>query len=71
MNKPLYKKIGDKVRTLRNQKGFTQAQLAEKADITPYYQGEIERGVKKVSVEVLFKISKALNLSLKDIFDFE
>lgn len=67
----LYKKIGSKIRTLRKAQGLTQEQLAEKANINAYYQGEIERGLKKVSVEMLFKIAIALEIPLKEIFDFD
>lgn len=38
--------LGMKLREARNKAGFTQEQLAEKADIGVMYLGEIERGVK-------------------------
>lgn len=68
MNKLLYKNIGSKIRGFRKDKGLTQEQLAEKAGINAYYQGEVERGLKKVSVEVLLKIANALEVPLKEFF---
>lgn len=70
MNKPLYEQIGNRVKKLRSDAGFSQDDLAEKSEISTYYVGEIERGVKRVSVEVLYKISGALNITLKELFDF-
>ncbi len=55
--------LGLKIREARGKKGYTQESLAEKADITPVYMGEIERGEKMPSMKVFIKIVEALEIS--------
>ena len=38
--------IGDRIRAYRNQKGWSQEYLAEKADVHHTYIGQLERGEK-------------------------
>jgi len=58
------KELGTAIRAARLAKGITQEQLAELADITPTHEKHIESGHRSPSVEVLFHIAKALDLSL-------
>ncbi|KLU62201.1 HTH-type transcriptional regulator SinR [Peptococcaceae bacterium CEB3] len=53
---------GSKIREFRKERGLTLSQLAEKADISPSYLSGIERGVKKASLNVLNKLSGAVNI---------
>lgn len=62
------KQIGENIRELRRAAGFSQEKLAEKADLHPVYLGQVERGEKAVSVEALWKISKALKLDMAKMF---
>ena len=55
--------LGMKLREARNKAGFTQEQLAEKADIGVMYLGEIERGVKMPSMKIFIKLVEALDIS--------
>ena len=55
--------LGMKLREARNRAGFTQEQLAEKADIGVMYLGEIERGVKMPSMKIFIKLIEALDIS--------
>lgn len=55
--------LGMKLREARNKAGFTQEQLAEKADIGVMYLGEIERGVKMPSMKIFIKLIEALDVS--------
>ena len=55
--------LGERIRNARREKGLTQEQLSEKANIAAYYLGEIERGVKAPSLKVFIAISEALNVS--------
>lgn len=63
--------LGKRIRTLRRQYDYSQEQLAEKANISGKYLGEVERGQANISVDVLEKISDALNIKLSDLLDFE
>jgi len=47
---------------------MSQEQVANIADITPAYFGQVERGLKNVTVNTLEKICVALNISLAEFF---
>ena len=59
----LPKKFGSTVRELRVAAGLTQMNLAEAADLTHNYVGEIERGEKLVSLETVVRLARAFGLS--------
>jgi len=62
------KDIGANIRTLRKRAGLSQEKLGEKADLHPVYISQVERGVKAVSVEALWKLSRALQVSMSAPF---
>ncbi|HEV2693981.1 MAG TPA: helix-turn-helix transcriptional regulator [Verrucomicrobiae bacterium] len=51
----------------RKQAGFSQEKLAEKAELHPVYISAVERGVKTISLDALIRITKALNVRLRDV----
>ena len=65
-----YKEIGLKIAYYRKKKGYTQAQLAEMVGISSNYLGLIERGNKgqSYSMETLFKIAEALEITVSELF---
>ena len=60
--------VGANVRRLRVERKLTQEQLAHEADIDLTYLGGIERGRRNPSVEVLGRISHALQCHPADLF---
>ena len=67
-----YKKIGDNVKKLRIQKGFSQLKLANAMgydSVGHIAKAEIYKYDKKFNLEHLFKIAKILDVSIKDIFE--
>ena len=62
-------KIGHRITTLRVQKDISQKALAFDAEINRTYLSGVEKGVRKISVETLEKITKALNISLMEFFN--
>lgn len=52
-----------RIKNLRIRQGYTVEQLAKEADISTKFLYEIETGKKGFSAKVLYKISKALNVS--------
>lgn len=60
--------IGERIRELRKIKSISQEELAFQVDLHYTFLGKIERGEKKVSLERLFKITSALNISLEEFF---
>ena len=63
--------LGKRIRRLRRLKDYSQEQLAEKANISGKYLGEIERGLANISIEVLEGISKGLEIDLSSLLDLE
>lgn len=57
------KGLGSKLRKVRKDAGLTKDLVAERAEIGPRYLGAIESGTKTPSVEVLFRIVRALGVS--------
>jgi transcriptional regulator with XRE-family HTH domain len=60
-------KLGETIRTLRANLGYSQESLADKVGIHRTYIGSIERGERNVSLENLLRISEALELSLSSL----
>jgi transcriptional regulator with XRE-family HTH domain len=59
----LPKHFGDTVRELRKAEGLSQMTLAEKAELTLNYVGEVERGEKLASLETIVRLAMALEMS--------
>lgn len=55
--------IGNRITELRKRLGWTQEELAEKADLTPQFVSYAESGKRAMPPENLLKLSKALNVS--------
>ena len=60
--------FGKRIRELRLQRGLSQEKLAELATLHRTYIGAIERGERNVSLKNIYKIAKALDVTLEDIF---
>ncbi len=54
--------FGKQIRAVRLRKGISQEQLAEAAEISSVYIGEIERSEKICSALVMFKLARALRV---------
>ena len=55
-----YVDLGLRIKLLRRQLHLTQAELAEKANISPSFLGHIERGTRAISLETLLQLCYAL-----------
>jgi transcriptional regulator with XRE-family HTH domain len=61
--------FGCRVRELRHQKNLSQEELAEHAGIDRTYVGGVERGERNLSLLNIKKLSDALGINVKDLFD--
>jgi transcriptional regulator with XRE-family HTH domain len=59
--------LGEAVRAKRKKARLSQERLAEKADLTRNYIGNIERAENKVTLEALAKVAKALKCRVRDL----
>ncbi len=64
-------KFGAHLRLIRISKSLSQEHLAIDADIPTNQIGRIERGEISTTITTLLKIATALDMDVKDFFDFE
>jgi transcriptional regulator with XRE-family HTH domain len=62
--------VAQRIRSLRKQKGLTQEQLAEKANLHYSYLSSVERGERNASLESIEKIINALEINPMQLFNF-
>lgn len=63
--------VGNRIRALRKQRGLSQEKLALKAGIDRTYLACIETGKRNATLLSLEKVAIALDISMRDFFDFE
>jgi transcriptional regulator with XRE-family HTH domain len=68
--KKLLERVGKSIREKRKEKGLTQEDLAEKADVNPKFLGKVERAETNISLLTLAKICDALGISLCELLAF-
>jgi predicted transcriptional regulator/transcriptional regulator with XRE-family HTH domain len=54
--------VGSRVRQLRNERGFSQAALAQTLEISPSYLNQIEHDVRPLTVAVLLRITEVFGV---------
>lgn len=65
---PLLVEFGKRIRHIRKKKGLSQEDAAFASGLDRSYYGGIERGEHNVALINLEKISKALGVSIRDLF---
>lgn len=60
-------RFGEKLRTLREQRGITQKQLADELGFSQVYLANLELGKKKPNVELLLKLSVLFSVSVDEM----
>lgn len=63
--------IGLRIKGLRRSKKLSQEKLAERAETSPNYVSRMERGTENPTLDMLIKISKALEVDMWELFDFK
>jgi transcriptional regulator with XRE-family HTH domain len=64
-------KIGQRIRAVRETKNMAQKDLAYAADLDRTYIASVECGKRNISIVNIEKISNALGVSLKELFEDE
>ena len=62
--------FGKHLRKLREERGLTQEELADRAGMHFTYVGQIERGIRNPSLINLQKLAKALKVDAGRLFPF-
>ena len=66
----IYINLGKRIKYLREKVHLTQEKLAEKSSISLDYLGKIEVNINKPGLKTVIKISNALDMPIKALFDF-
>lgn len=69
MAKDICVRLGRRIRILRTERGWTQAMLADHAELTREHLSELENGHKEIGVRALEKIAQALGMNLHQFFE--
>ena len=65
------KDLGINIRKIRQQKKMTQEDLSLESTVSRSHIAMIEAGKRDITISSLFKISRALNSNMQQIFDFD
>lgn len=65
--KDLAKRFGEKVRSMRKDKGISQDNLALSANIDRSYVGRIERGEVNITLEKVYQIASVLGCDVREL----
>ena len=68
-NMEIKEKFGQKVKELRERKGFSIEQLANISNVDRNYISDIEKGKRNVSIEIMEKIILALDTDFTSFFN--
>lgn len=69
-NVDLEKRFGAKLAYVRKERKLSQMKLAEIVNMNFNYIGQIERGEANVTIKTIKVLANALNVEVKDLFDF-
>ena len=68
MKTELLIKFGERIKTLRKERDWSQEKLADETGFHRTYIGMIERAEKNVTLVNIEKIAKALKISIPELF---
>lgn len=63
--------FGKRIKELRKRQGLTQEKLSEIMEVDPKTINRLENGYSFITYENLEKLASALNVEIKDFFDFQ
>jgi transcriptional regulator with XRE-family HTH domain len=69
MPNPVHRiEFGQRLRTLRRERGWAQDELAHQAGLDRSYVGGVERGDRNVSLDNIQKLANALGVPVRELF---
>lgn len=71
MKDEICKKFATKLQEIRKAKKMSQGQLSVEAECSKSYIGQIEGGQKFPTIKMIAKLSRALGVHMRELFDFD
>lgn len=72
IDKDFVKQFGNNLRKIREEKGITQKELADRIEVIETMQiSKIERGITNTSISMVRAISKAMEIPISSLFEFD
>ena len=71
MSDKICQKFAIKLKEIRESKGLSKGKLSSLAELDMSYIGKIERCEKFPNIKTIAKLALALDIPVKDLFDFE
>ena len=68
--KPLNRKLGEKLKEIRTEKGMSQGDIAKKLSVHRSYISGIERGIRNPTVKNVERLADALGVDVSKLFQF-
>jgi transcriptional regulator with XRE-family HTH domain len=65
---PALIKIGERIRDLRKEKGYSQESFASEVGLDRTYMGSVERGERNIATLNLIRIAKTLKVEIGELF---
>ena len=65
----IHEKFGNRLKELRLKKGLSQEKLANLAEIDRTYLPGIEKGERNISLNIVEKLARALEVEVHDFFN--
>ena len=63
--------VAERIKYYRHLRNYSQEALALQAGLNPAYFGQVERGLKCPTIDTLYKIARALDVSLSELLRIE
>lgn len=63
----IYEEVGQNIRKIRLEKGWTQELLSFEAEVNKNYISDLERGARNPTLKILEKIANALGVDIVDL----
>lgn len=63
----VYEQLAKKIRKLRNEREWSQEELADRANLHRTYISHLENGKRQISVETLCKIAKGFGITSSEL----
>ena len=63
-------RFGMRIRELRKHQQISQEELAFRCNLSKNYVSDVERGTRNITLRVVEKFAKGLNVSLTELFCF-